>query len=246
VNNLKLVYCFSKSLSVGKASLDVVLYCLAKSVDINSKFHDVKIFTDLLTIQVLSHIRVKKEVINYSPLKFVDDIKIQSLPLLEDNEILIDPDIFLYKELVLDTDCDVIGEHQDLLKSDWYTENWDKASSYNFSKNIKFSSISGKVTNIGILKFFNREFQSQYLQRYNFVRDLAIEQEEKIGDLHTYSILLGQLLLQNIIDEYTYKARYTSQDSRNSYIHLAGLTKYDLGGRLEEYIERRFYNTHTI
>lgn len=246
MSNLRLVYCFSKTLSVDQASLEVVLYCLTKSVDINSKFHDVKIFTDLFTLDDLSHINVKKEVIEYSPLKFVDDIKIQSLLLLKENEILIDPDIFLYKELVIDTDCDVIGEHQDLLESNWYTKDWNEASSYDFGKHINFSSSTGKITNIGILKFFNEELQSQYLKKYNLVRDLAIKQEEDIGSLHKFSILLGQVLLQNIIDEYGYKSNYTSLDKRNKYIHLAGLSKYELGDNLDEYINRRFYKTCTI
>jgi hypothetical protein len=247
MSKLKLAYCFSKALSENQSKLEVVLYCLTRSVEINSKFHNIKIYTDSLTVDELSHINTQKEVVDFTPLKFTDDIKIQTLPLLKENEILIDIDVFLKKELVIDYDCDVIGEHPELLSSEWYINDYTKASKYNFGKHIRYSSLSGEVINIGILKFFNKELQSQYFEKYNFVRDLAIEQEHLIPEsLPKFSILLGQLLLQNIIDDYKYKVKFARNINHNRYHHLAGKLKYDLGNKLEEFINRRFNNISTI
>lgn len=240
MRKLKLVYCFSKTLSENQSRLDVVLYCLKRSIEINSRFHDLKLYTDYLTLDELSHLDIQKEVVDFTPLKFTDDIKIQTLPLLKENEILIDIDVFLKKELVIDSNCDVIGEHPEYLSSKWYIRDYTKASNYNFGKHIRYSSISGGVINIGILKFFNKELQSQYFEKYNYVRDLALKQEHLIPEsLLNFSILLGQLLLQNIIDEYKYKVKFACNIHQNNYLHLAGKFKFELEENLEEYINRR-------
>ena len=53
-------------------------------------------------------------------LSFLDNYKIQILPLLEKNEILIDLDVFLLKELTINEDCDIIVDREDSSNNKWY------------------------------------------------------------------------------------------------------------------------------
>lgn len=235
---LKLVYCFTKRLSQSEENFENILYSLKKSIELASRFHDVKILTDNETLQYIDSIEVEKELLNFGYLRFLDDIKIQVLPTLKDNEILIDPDVFLFKKLYITEKCDIFVERPESIKDDWYVTDYEYSKKFKFSKHIKLHSISGDVTNIGILKFFNKELLSKYIERYNFVRNIALQEVDVLENFPKYSVLFGQLLLQNVIDEERYIVSYAKQNKKNEYYHLAGEQKYEKG-YLNKILERK-------
>lgn len=225
----KLVYCFSKNLSADEKSFNIILHSLKKSIDLNQEFHKLKLYTDSFTYEYVKDIDIEIKIINYLPFTFLDDIKIQTLPLLNKNEVLIDPDIFLYEKLKLDDDCDIFLERPEKITDRWYIRDYNKSLPFKFSKMINFQSKSGYVGNIGIIKFYNIEFMNQYINHYNSIKKTAEEEITKLPPFPSLSILIGQLGLQNLIDEKNYKVKYAKFTKGNKYIHLAGEQKYKIG-----------------
>lgn len=229
----KLVYPLTKRLSQNEKNFEIILYCLNKSIELSSKFHDVKIVTDSETIDYLNELDVEKQIFDFGHLRFLDDIKISVLPHIKHNEILVDPDVFIYRELKIDTNCDLICERPERIRDNWYKEDYILAKEFKFSKFISLKSDTEKVSNIGILKFFNNDFLKTYLETYNLVKSVALEEETKLYPFPTFSILLGQLLLQNLIDKNECVVKYIRDDRYNQYYHLAGPQKYDKDYLLE-------------
>jgi hypothetical protein len=222
-------------LSDDDKNFNIILYSLTKSIEFNSKFHKIKIYTDSITYDFIKHLNVDIQIYDYTNFRFIDDIKIQTLPLLTYNEILIDPDIFLYKELIIDSNCDVFLERPEKITDPWYKEDYSESLKFKFSKMIQFYSKTGEVGNIGIIKFFNVEFMNQYITHYNNIKELAEEELDKLPPFPKFSILLGQLSLQNIIDKNNYKVVYAKKIKENNYIHLSGYHKYSIS----DFIDRR-------
>lgn len=237
MSNLKLIYCFSKLLSDDDKNFNVILYSLTKSIEFNSRFHSIKIYTDDTTVRYLSHLNVDIEVYNYSNFRFIDDIKIQTLSLIQPDEILIDPDIFLYKELILEDGYDLILERPEKVDASWYKEDFSEASTFKFRRFLKLESKTGEVGNIGIIKFFNLDAQKEYINFYNQVRSEALLEEDKLPRYPKFSVLLGQLGLQNLIDKKGYKLKYAKHIEGNDYIHLSGYRKYSIKNFIDRLVD---------
>jgi hypothetical protein len=226
-----LVYCFTKKLSKlaegeQDKNFNIILDCLKKSVQLNSKFHKLKLYTDDFTYNFVKDINIDIKVIDYSRFRFLDDIKIQTLPLLEEDEVLIDPDIFLYDELKIDEKCDLILERTYKISLRGYRKSIKQSKPFKFSKLLDFSTKTGKVGNIGIIKFINTEFMLNYIYRYNNVRKVAMQEEDKLLPFPHFSVLLGELLLTNVADDFNYKVGYCRLNKKNNYKHLSGKSKY--------------------
>jgi len=242
MNRWNLVYCFTKRLSKNEQNFKNILYSLKKSVELASRFHNIRIITDENTINFLDDIGVQKQIYDFGELRFLDDIKISVLPHILENEILIDPDVFLYKELRISSDCDLYAERPESIRDEWYKNDYEPAKKFKFSKYIDFYSESGNVSNIGILKFFNQKLLNEYISKYNLVKEIALSERSKLEPFPKYSILLGQLLLQNIIDYGSYTVKYVRSNPYNEYYHLAGENKYERGF-LEEKLEKKNEDT---
>lgn len=243
----KLVYCFSKKLGdLHISNKEWIFYatleCLKRSIEMNSRFHKLKLYTDHYTYDYVKDIDIEIEIINFSSFRFVDDIKIQMLPLLKSEEVLIDPDIFLYDELKIDEKCDLILERTDKISTWWYRKPIQQAKLFKFSKLLEFSTKTGNIGNIGIIKFFNTEFMLNYIYRYNNVRNVAMQEENKLPPFPEFSVLLGQLLLTNVADNFNYKVGYCRLNKKNNYKHLSGRTKY----REIEILDRKTDKNNTI
>ena len=189
----------------------------------SSVFHKVKLYTDSETKQYIDF-DIEIEILEVSDLSFLDNYKIQILPLLHDNEILIDPDVFLKKELIIDSDKDLVVDRPDSSNNKWYDIEFDMAKEYKFSKLMKFKK-DVIIPNIGILKFFNKELQKKYINNYNKIKSFTFD--ESLPPFPRFSILLGQVSLENILSEDSYNIEYCSRKKQNDYIHLAGEEKFN-------------------
>lgn len=225
----KLVYCFSKKLSVDESKFQITLNCLKKSIELSSNYHKVKIVTDLSTMKFLTEINVEKEIYKFENFDFLDDIKIQLLPKLKKNEVLIDPDVFLFSELKIDANCDIFLERPEKITDEWYKKDYIDSLEYAFSKKLKFESKGDIVGNIGIIKIFNKELLNTYIKEYNNLKTLSKSDNKQLPKFPKFSILFGQLLLQNIIDSFEYDFKFAKNNKENKYYHLAGEQKYKIG-----------------
>ena len=225
-SNLRLVYCFSKKLASSTERFNYALSCLKKSIETNIKFHNIKLYTDTTTISYLDDIQVEKEILNFDDFKFLDDIKIETLPKLKEDDILIDIDIFLGKALEINLNSDVVLDRPSYVTESYYRTEIERSLQYEFSKLLNYNPKENKIGNIGIMKFFNKELEKKYIDFYNKLRKTALKDKNTLPPFPTFSILLGQIGLKNIIDDNNYSVAYTSKLD-NNYFHLAGDEKYN-------------------
>lgn len=238
LSDWKLVYCLSKRLAKTEDSWNTTLELFKKSVQMSSVFHNVKLYTDLETKEYIDF-DIEIEILEVNDLSFLDNYKIQILPLLHDNEILIDPDVFLKKELMIDSNKDLIVDRPDSSNNKWYDIEFDMAKEYKFSKLIEFKK-NVTIPNIGIFKFFNKELQKEYIDNYNKIKSCTVEEVKKLPPFPRFSILLGQVSLENILSKDTYNIGYCSQKKENNYLHTAGEEKFskDALDNLEHFLNR--------
>jgi hypothetical protein len=235
-SNLRLVYCFSKKLSTSEYRFKISVDSLKKSIEVNSKFHDIKLYTDKDTFKFVENFTKNIEIVDYDDFLFLDDIKIQTLPLLSSNEILIDIDIFLSNKVFIYNNCDIILERPVSKNSYWYRECIEKAKNLKFFKFLNLNIKDNVIGNIGIIKINNEELLLKYLDYYKKCRNLAIEEREHI--ISDFSMLIGQLGLKNVIDSGNFSVKYLSSIKGNNYIHLAGNKKYENSEYIKNSTER--------
>lgn len=221
-----LVYCFSKKLSVNDSAFEQILHLLKKSIEYNKRFHHIKLYTDSKTYYYLKNLNVEVEILDIE-LFFLDDFKLKVLEKLKDNEILIDVDIFLYSPLIVDSNCDLFADHSDDSQRIWYVDDFKEAKKFKFSNFLNLPEVKKEMTNIGILKFFNKNLLNEYINLYNKIKKTAISEKETLPKFPKFSILIGQLSLRNIIDKNNYKVKYAVSNPNNHYSHLAGERKYN-------------------
>ena len=231
-----LVYCLSKRLAKTEDIWKTTLEYFKKSVEVNGKFHKLKLYTDEYTKKELD-LDIETKILEVEDLSFLDNYKIQILPLLEKNEILIDPDVFLLKELTINEDCDIIVDREDSSNNKWYDIEFSMASDYKFSKLMKFKK-NVVIPNIGVLKFFNEKLQQKYIDSYNKIKTIA--KEENLPPFPRFSILLGQVNLENIISQDTYSVEYCARNKNNEYLHIAGDEKFleDSLNKVENFLSK--------
>jgi hypothetical protein len=238
LSDWKLVYCLSKRLAKTEDAWNTTIELFKKSVQMSSVFHKVKLYTDSETKQYIDF-DIEIEILEVNDLSFLDNYKIQILPLLHDNEILIDPDVFLKKELIIDSSKDLIVDRPDSSNNKWYDIEFDMAKEYKFSELIEFKK-NATIPNIGIFKFFNKQLQKDYIDNYNKIKSCTVEEVKKLPPFPRFSILLGQVSLENILSKDIYSIGYCSRKKENDYLHTAGEEKFkkDSVNNLEDFLNR--------
>jgi hypothetical protein len=224
-SNWKLVYCFSKKLAVSTERFNSALSCLKNSIETNSKFHELKIYTDKDTYKFLENFTDDIEIIEYNDFSFLDDIKIQTLPLLKENEILIDIDIFLGNSLKINLLTDVVLDRPSYVTESYYRTEIERSLQYEFSKLLNYNPKKNEIGNIGIMKFVNKELEKKYINFYTKIKENILNQNKELPPFPAFSVLIGQIGLKNVIDDNNYTISYASKLD-NNYFHLAGSTKY--------------------
>jgi len=229
-----LIYTFSKKFSTPE-KLDKIVELYTETYLSNKRIHSVKLYTDaesyylfennfevIITVDTQNHV-------------LLDDLKLSVLPLLSENELLFDGDIFLESPLSLNTEKDVICERVTFFSGSPYTAlRYIPAANLYINNGVKnfipfFNNGQTWVPNIGMLYFNNKNAQSNYLNNYYILRNWFINNkiEEKYNlinsDIRNYATL-GQYLLGLVCENYG----YTSEgfNSTNSYTHLDGPIKY--------------------
>ena len=223
-----LVYTFSKKLSVSDTQFERYLSVFKKSVQYNKKYHKLKLYTDKETYPHIYDFGLEVELIDFEDFLFLDDLKIKVIPFLESNEVMIDPDIFLLSELKVPKECDIVMDRPASIYGDSIQNLIKLSKSYKFGKLLDFNPKNNITGNIGILKIFNKNLEKSYIDFYDKVKEIAKEEKHKLPPFPSFSILVGELGLKNIIDKNDYKVVFLDMMNDNKYKHLAGSKKYDI------------------
>lgn len=225
MSKITYVYCFSKNLAVDEEQYNINLFLLKESIKLLKKHYSYRIVTDKDTYLDLVGLCNILQVVDTSSFNFLDDFKISMLSKLEENEILVDPDIFVYKEIKFNTDTDIIFEFKDKPNRYWYQDDIkDIKGTLLYEKIMSIENIPF-VPNIGFLKISNPTLLSNYKKLYEYYKKDLFEKLD--FNFPRFSILLGQYLLGILLYEGNYS--YIDIKSANTgkvYEHLSGPNKY--------------------
>ena len=232
----RFVYCFTKKLSTELDKYKISLKVFSDSVKYLSKNYNYKIYTDLDTYKDIKSFGENINIVDTESIFFTDDFKVSILDSLADNEVYIDPDVFIYSKLNINYNSDLIFCHRDTPSAWWYQDyiesikgsllydkirNWEDKIKINEAEQIPF------VPNIGFLKINNSNLRRNYIDQYNLYREDLLTRP--INNRNGISILLGQYLLGILFNEGKYSYfNHRDNNTKENYIHLAGPQKFEL------------------
>jgi hypothetical protein len=195
---------------------------ISKAVNCAKEHHKVNFYTDTETLPHLNINDVQIKLIDTNDFYFVDDFKVHLLSIISDEEVLVDTDLFLFRELKLEDGVDMYADFMDSSKQKWYTEylNWFID---NGVKELipEFGDTIINVPNIGILKIQNIQLKEEYIELYYKTKEWVLSKDTRITK--GVSIILGQYLLGLLIKKYKIAYCY---NSKNHYVHLSGPSKF--------------------
>lgn len=217
-------FCFTIKILNTESELDRYIELIDKAIMCAKEHHKVRFYTDSETIKYISQNDIEIKYVDTYEFYFIDDFKIYLLDKLEQDEILIDVDLFLFAPLKINNMADLnVDFKDDTTNKEWYTkylnwcvENGIKKILPTFDEKIKF------VPNIGILKIKNKQLLNDYQNLYYKVRRWILSKDDKINK--QISIILGQYLLGILMCDYIVEYCYTN---KNHYVHLSGMTKFE-------------------
>jgi len=216
-------FCFTIKILNKQSDLNLYVQMIEKSIQCAKQYHKVKFYTDEETI---AHIPIKDieiQIVNTDNFYFVDDFKVYLLDIIEDNEVIIDTDLFLFAPLYLEDDYDLYVDFKDHSGKDWYIEYLDWFIDKGITELIpNFNHKIIQVPNIGVFKFKNKQLQKKYTETYYIIREWALSKDKNID--RGISIILGQYLLALLMSDY--KVKYCHKNE-NHYIHLSGPQKFE-------------------
>ena len=246
---MKLICPFTFSVSefnLVEPRLERVKFLMRKFYSLNSKFHKIKLVTDIKSHTILDFIKFDEvEYIDTEFFNYVDDFKIYLLQRLQKEEIIIDFDVYLQKPLIIDLNYDLVIERYEERSAEKVYKALINDCRVVFDKSY-FNKIRNldKVPNIGILKINNSELLKKYTTLYTKM-SIQFRDKATIQDVpyNQYSVLFGQLLLRKILNEESYSSYSCKENTLNKYIHFSGNNKF-LMNQVD--IERILYKTEIL
>jgi hypothetical protein len=94
------VYCFSKKLAANEEQYAINLLLLEKSIGYIKKLYEYRIITDEQTLEDIKTLSDNIKIINSDNFIFLEDIKTTLVSSLNDNELIVDPDLFNSNKLI--------------------------------------------------------------------------------------------------------------------------------------------------
>lgn len=221
------VYCFTKRLATSADKYTISLKVFRDSVKFLSRYYSYKVYTDLETIEDIKGFAESITVINTDNFIFLDDFKVFVLGIVEDNEIIIDPDVLIYNKLTANYNSDIIFCHRDLPSQPWYQENIENINGSLLYSRIEKDGEIPFIPNLGFLKINNSKLLTDYITQYSLYRNDLLSRFT--GNLYGASILLGQYLLGILLYEGNYSYfNHRDNNSKEVYVHLAGPQKFEI------------------
>ena len=218
-------FCFTIKIINSMDDLEIYQKMISKSIECAKIYHKVKLYTDAETLKYLEINNIEIELIDTSNFYFVDDFKVHLLSIISDDEILIDTDLFLFRELKIEKGFDAYFDFMDNSKKFWYTEYLKWFIDNGIREMIPtFGMQDISVPNIGIIKIDNKELKKEYIELYNKIKKWVLSIDSNIT--RGVSIILGQYLLALLLCDKKYKVSYCYRKN-NHYSHLSGPLKFE-------------------
>jgi len=214
-------FCFTIKIINSIDNLKRYQTMISKAVECAKEHHKVKFYTDVETLPYIPIDGIELQFVDTNSFYFVDDFKLHLLSIISDDEILIDTDLFLFRELKLENDYDAYFDFMDSSKQKWYTEYLEWFINNGITELIPEFGETINVPNIGVLKINNLELKTEYINLYFKIRQWVLSKDNTIHK--GISIILGQYLLGLLIKKYKISYCY---NSKNHYVHLSGPSKF--------------------
>lgn len=232
---MKLIYTFSKKLN--HTGLDRVVEIYKKSLEINSKFHEIILYTDDESVDLLNDKFTNIEIIDTPDLLFFDDLKMKVLSKLKEDEILCDGDLFLKNKIYLDETFDVVCDSLFKIENTKHYEFYEYYRSTsrilvdNGIQNIIpfYDNNLNEVMNIGFLWFRKNEIKNLFLDFYILQKKWIIE--NKLNEKYQFTkdfkntVTFSQYFLTLFSKEY--KLNISPLNRYFDYIHYSGDIKFE-------------------
>ena len=170
MSKITYVYCFSKNLAVNEEQYAISLTLLKQSIKLVSKHSNYRLVTDDSTYKDLKNLSNDITMIDSSDFKFLDDFKLSLLKDLKFNEMLVDPDILMFKKPMVDSNTDLIFDYKDSPRKYWYEEDIRAVEGMLLYDKIKSVKKLPFVPNIGFLKINNKKLLTDYIEQYSYYR----------------------------------------------------------------------------
>ena len=220
-------FCFSIKLMSDISKIETYQKMILKSFECAKLHHEVKFYTDVETLPFLTHIDIDKIIIKTDRFYFVDDFKVHLLSIIDENEVLIDTDLFLFSPLKLEENYDIYVDFRDESTKPWYKEYLNHFHKLGVNEIIpNFEQEFLDVPNIGILKITNKNLKQEYINIYNETKEWILSKDNLITK--GVSIILGQYLL-GLALHYGNYSPYYCYNSKNRYLHFSGPKKFREG-----------------
>lgn len=223
----RFVYCFTKNLSTNLDNYKISLKVFSESVNYLSKNYNYKIYTDKDTLEDIQHLGKDIRLFNTDDFIFADDFKVSLLDFIDQDEIIIDPDVLVYSKLNTRIDQDIVFCHRDNQDEYWYQNNLPFIKGTLLSDRIQEAGKIPFIPNLGFLQIYSSQLRNQYVSTYmEYKEDLLNEVKE---NLFGSSILLGQYLLGILLYEGNYSyISHRDVNTEDQYVHLAGPQKFEI------------------
>jgi hypothetical protein len=208
-------------------NMDKYMKMIVKSLECAKEHHKVKFYTDKETLPHLTDIDIDKTIIDTEGFYFVDDFKVHLLSVIEDDEVLIDTDLFLFSPIKLEKGYDIYLDFKDESTKSWYKGYIDYFINRGVTDIVpNFIQPHVFVPNIGILKINNEDLKKEYIDIYKKVREWLLLTDDNINK--GTSIILGQYLLGLTLQNNKYSSYYC-YNGKNHYLHFSGPKKFREG-----------------
>lgn len=219
-------FCFTIKLKHSLSVIEKYKEIIKKAVDYALLYHKVNFYTDEETLPYLQIDGTTIKLIDTSNVYFVDDLKVHLLTIIDENEVIVDTDLFLFKPLHLEAGYDAYFEFKDNSSSSWYMDKFDWFIDNGIRDMIpNFNTKLISVPNIGILKIPNKDLKEKYVELYYKIRNWILSKDSDIT--LGMSLIIGQYLLGLVMSEYNI---YYCKNYNNHYAHLSGANKFKTSG----------------
>lgn len=225
MSKLSFVYCFSKKLAANEEQYAINLLLLEKSISYIKDLYSYRIITDKLTHNDLKHLSSNIEFIDTSSFIFLEDLKAKCVQLLKENEVIVDPDLFIFQKLNFNGNYDLIFEHKDSPNKPWYADYKEKLKGTLLYDRILDAGSLPFVPNIGFFKITNNKLLSIFVKEYYYLREDLLSRHNT--NPNQFNLLLGQYLLGILLFENNFSyLNLRENNSVETYTHMAGPDKY--------------------
>lgn len=223
----RFVYCFTKKLSTELDKYKITLKVFSDSVKYLSEYYEYKIYTDKDTFEDIKHLGKDIQLFDTDNFIFADDFKVSLLDFIDQDEIIIDPDVLIYRPLNHRKDQDVVFCHRDNQEEYWYQDNIPFIENTLLCERIKLAGKIPFIPNLGFLQIYNSNLIKEYTSTYFKYREDLLNKVTE--NLFGASILLGQYLLGILLYEGNYSYfSHRDANTEEQYVHLAGPQKFEI------------------